>query len=255
MSKKIVGVYLFFIISTLFALVTPTYATKFDLIPPTGTLERGQNITFTINIDTEGAAVTSIQSGLTFDSTLLQYVSVAPGAAMNAVVADTTTYGAGKVLFTGTNTAGYNGTGVFATVVFTIIAQNPGSTEVCTLWLPQPSPTPTPPINSTPVPVCGSVCTTNSQCPADMPCYIAPGQTSGYCRRPACPEISSCVCPVPTALPQTGIEDSRNIGIVAAISFIAAAVGVFYLSQKEKYALPDSHAKKTALKSRTHKKS
>jgi LPXTG-motif cell wall-anchored protein len=256
MNRKFAIVCLFFILSVFFVTTTPTYATSFDLIPPTGTLERGQNITFTINIDTEGASVTSIQSGLTYDATLLQYVSVAPGAAMNAVVADTTTYGTGKVLLTGTNTAGYNGTGVFATVVFTIIAQNPGSTEVCTLWLPTPSPTPVPTVPyGTPVPVCGSVCTTNAQCPSDMPCYIVAGQTTGYCRRPACPEISSCVCPVPTALPQTGIEDSRNIGIVAAISFIAAAGGVFYLSQREKYSFPDSHVKKSPLKSKAHKKS
>lgn len=256
MSKKLIGVFLSILVATLFMRVSPTYATKFDLIPPAGTLERGQNITFTINIDTEGAAVTSTQTGLTYDSTLLQYVSVAAGAAMNSVDADTTTYGTGKVLLTGRNTTGYNGTGVFSTVVFTIIAQNPGSTEICTLWLPTPSPTPAPTAPyATPLPVCGSVCTTNAQCPSDMPCYIVAGQTSGYCRRSACPEISSCVCPVPTALPQTGITDSRNAMVVFAVSFLAAAGGVFYLSQKQRYSFPDSPSKKPMSKSKTHKKS
>jgi hypothetical protein len=248
MKMKSIGVYLFFIVSAFFLTVTPSFATKFDLIPPSGTLQRGQDITFTINIDTEGASVTSIQSGLTYDSTLLQYVSVTAGAAMNSVVADTTTYGTGKVLFTGSNTAGFNGTGVFATVVFTIIAQSSGSTEICTLWLPQPSPTPgATPTNApyaTPNPMCGSVCTSNTQCPSDMPCYIIAGQTSGYCRRAACPQITNCVCPAPTALPTTGNEDSKNTAILLASVFLVAAGGVFMISQKQKYSFPHTQTKK-----------
>lgn len=219
MTKKLIGVYLFFAITFLFAIVAPSYAISYDLVPPTGTLERGQNITFTINIDTQGTAVTSTQTGLTYDSTLLQYVSTTAGAAMNAVVADTTTYGTGKVLLTGTNTAGYNGTGVFATVVFTIIAQNPGSTEVCTLWMPTPTgtPAPTPTLGPSPTPV------------------------------PTLP-------PQPTALPQTGITSSRNTAIILAVSFMVAAAGVFYLSQKQKYSFPDSPEKKHTVKSKVHKK-
>ena len=233
MSKKSVGVCLFFIMTVLFAFVSPTFATKFDLIPPSGTLQRGQNITFTINIDTEGTSVTSIQSGLTYDSTLLQYVSVTAGAAMNSVVADTTTYGTGKILLTGTNNTGYNGTGVFATVVFTIIAQSSGSTEICTLWLPTVTPTPPPQL------VCGSPCSTSgSQCPSNMSCY------SGYCRNPVCPQATNCVCPAPTALPVTGNTDPRNTAVVLAASFFVAAGGIFYLSQKQKYALPNKSIKK-----------
>jgi hypothetical protein len=248
MNRKLFFGYVMFMVMSLVFAASPAYATTFDLIPPTGQLQRGQDITFTINIDTEGASLTSIQSGLTYDATLLQYVSVAPGAAMTAVTADTTTYGTGKVLFTGTNAAGFNGTGVFATVVFKIIAQSSGSTEICTLWLPEPSPTLPPSISATPAPVCGSVCTSNAQCPVDMPCYIVSGQTSGFCRRAACPEMGNCVCPVPTALPRTGITDSRNTAVGAAIVLFAAAAGVFYFSQKEKYVTP--HHTKT----HTHKK-
>lgn len=257
MCKKSLGTYLFFIVSLFFVLAVPSYATKFDLIPPSGTLQRGQDITFTINIDTEGAAVSSIQTGLTYDAALLKYVSVTAGAAMNSVVADTTTYGTGKILFTGTNNTGYNGTGVFATVVFNIIAQSSGSTEICTLWLPETTPTPIPPtVGPSPTigPSCGTVCTANTQCPSDMPCYILAGQTSGYCRRAACPEINSCVCPGPTALPQTGSTDSGNTAVVFAVSFLVAAGGIFYLSQKQKYTLPDSSLKKSIKKSRPHKK-
>lgn len=219
MGKKSTGIYLFLVIATLFAIVHPIYATKFDLVPPSGTLTRGQDITFTINIDTEGTSVSSVQSGLTYDSTLLQYVSATPGAAMNAIVADTTTYGTGKVLFTGTNNTGYNGTGVFATVVFTIIAQSSGSTEICTLWLPTPTATPG---------------------PTALPVTIAP-----------------TLPPQPTALPVTGSSDSRNTAILLAVSFFAAAGGVFYLSQKQKYSFPDEPSKKTVpeAKTKVHKKS
>ena len=85
----------------LFVFIPSAFATTFDLVPPSGNLQRGQNIVFTINIDTQGASVTSIQSGLNFDSTLLQYVTATAGATMNSVVADATTYGAGKILLTG----------------------------------------------------------------------------------------------------------------------------------------------------------
>jgi len=219
MNMKSVGIYIFLVVSTLFVLVPSAFATKFDLVPPTGDLQRGQNITFTVNIDTEGASVTSIQSGLTYDATLLQYVSVTAGAAMNSIVADTTTYGTGKVLFTGTNNTGYNGTGVFATVIFTIIAQSSGSTEICSLWLPTATPTPSPSPTIGPSPT--------------------PGPTSP---------------PQPTALPQTGATDSRNTALVLAVSFLAAAGGVFYLSQRQKYSSPEILLKKNTNKPSTHKK-
>jgi len=247
MSRKCARLFLFYTLSAFILFVRPSFATQFDLIPPSGTLQRGQDITFTINLNTEGASLTSVQSGLTYDSTLLQYVSVTAGATMNSVVGDTATYGTGKVLFTGTNTAGFNGTGVFATVVFTIIAQSSGSTEICTLWLPEPTPTigpTTPPVYSTPIPLCGAVCTSNSQCPSDMPCYIVSGQTSGYCRRPACPQISNCVCPGPTALPQTGSTESADFSTVAAIGLLIGAGVIALYSQKQKYSVPHTHKKK-----------
>jgi len=252
MNKKSVCASFLFIVSVFFILLPQTFAATFDLIPPTGTSTRGQDITFTINISTAGESVTSIQTGLTYDSTLLKYISFTAGAAMNSVIDDQTSYGPGKVLFTGKNNTGYNGTGVFATVVFNIIAQSSGQTDICSLWVPTPTPT----IINTPIPtqasgpVCGTVCTTSSQCPADMPCYILAGQTSGYCRRTACPEITSCVCPLPTsppaptALPQTGSTSSGNAAIAFAGIFILAAGGVFFLSQKQKYSLPDSQPKK-----------
>ena len=251
MRNQFIWISFLFFLSVLFLFTPSTFATTFDLIPPSGTFQRGQDISFTININTEGSSISSIQSGLTYDTTLLRYVTATAGATMNSIVADTTTYGAGKILFTGTNNTGYNGTGIFATVIFNIIAQSPGSTEICTLWTPSSSPTPTP----APALSCNATCSTNSQCPSDMPCYIVAGQTSGYCRRAACPTVTSCVCPIastPTALPQTGTEDSRNTAILFAVSFLVAAAGVFYLSSKQKYTLPNTE-KKQVTKSRSKK--
>ena len=213
MNKKLPSIYLSFIAFVFFIFVPASFATSFDLVPPTGTLQRGQNITFTVNISSEGTSITTVQSGLSYDPVLLQYVSVTPGAAMNSVVADTTTYGAGKVLFTGTNNVGFNGTGIFATVVFTIIAQNPGSTEVCSLWLPEP--------------------TASAAVPTQAPLPTGIISTA-----------SPTLPPQPTTLPKTGITDSRNTAVIFAVSFLFAAGGVFYLSQKQKYTYPDLGSKK-----------
>lgn len=190
-----------------FLFIKQAYAITFDLIAPSGTLTQGQDVTFTVNIDTEGQSVSSIQTGITYDTQYLEYKSVTTGATMDSVVADTTTYGTGKVLFSGTKTNGLNGSGVFATVTFTLIAQNPGSTEICTLWTPtsttiEPSATPPSTITS----------------------------------------IISTTAPQPTALPQTGVTDSRNTGVIFAFMAILAAGGIFILSQKEKYIQPKNIA-------------
>lgn len=235
MYKRLV---LFFLFGALIFVVgmpkTAYAAVSFELVPPTGSLSRGQQVTFTINIDTGGAAVTTIQSGLTYVITALQYVSSAPGAAMDSVQVDTT-LGNGKLLFTGTKAAGFTGKDVFATVVFQIIAAQSGSTELCTLWQPQTTSTPTPSLSST---VCNGPCATSADCPSSLYCAIPQGQTTGYCRMQTCPDQISCSCPVPTsppastALPTTGFDIPKNVGTIAGISFIALAAGIFLYSKK-----------------------
>jgi hypothetical protein len=196
------------ILGTLVVFPVSSHATTFDLVPPSGALKRGQDITFTININTEGMSLTSVQTGLTYDTTMLQYKSVTPGAAMTAVTADISTYGTGKILFTGTNATGFNGSGVFATVVFTIIAQSSGSTEICTLWMPDATPTPLPTRVSGPLP------------------------TSP---------------PIPTALPVTGSTDARNSAVAVALGLFVAASGIFYFSQQQKYTVPTKVAHKKQI--------
>jgi len=126
------------------ALVFPdkALAIKFDLIAPSGQLTRGQDVDFTININTEGETVTYQQIGITYDTQYLQYVRTTAGTAMTSVSTDD--QGSGKLLLTGNNSSGFTGTGSFAIVTLKIIAASPGSTELCTLWLPTPTPSPAP---------------------------------------------------------------------------------------------------------------
>ncbi len=120
----------------------------YELIAPSGTLTRGQDVTFTINMDTQGTSVSNAQVGLSYQTQYLQYVSATPGDATTSV--DVSNQGDGKLVFTGSNPTGFKGKGTFANVTFKLIADSPGSTELCTLFAPS-SPTATPaPGNPTP---------------------------------------------------------------------------------------------------------
>jgi len=239
MGKKTIILFCSIFVFSLFGYVKSVSATTFSLVAPSGTLSRGQDVPFTVSINTENTTVTSIQTGITYDTTYLQYVSAVPGAAMTSVTVDTSV-GTGKLLLTGTNGTGYNGTGVFATVTFKIIADSPGSTEICTLWAPTGI-TPTTIIPTSPPTVsCNSTCTTASQCPSDLTCYIVSGQTTGVCRRTTCTDRVDCVCPIPTsppvatALPQTGGEESKNLGTLAGGAFILIAGSILFFSNRNR---------------------
>lgn len=243
MRKKIISLICVLFVLFLFGFTKSVSASSFSLVAPSGTLTRGQDVSFTVNINTAGSVVTSIQSGMTYDTAYLQYVSAVPGEAMNSITVDTSV-GTGKLLFTGTNNTGYNGSGIFATVTFRIIAESPGSTEICTLWTPTITPTTAPTLS------CNSACTTSSQCPSDLACYITSGQTTGVCRRSTCTDRVDCICiqptssPVATALPQTGGEEPKNFGTLAGGAFILIAGSILFLSNKNK-VYHHSHTKTT----------
>lgn len=238
------------VVLTLLSAPSAFAAVNFDLVPPSGTLTRGSDITFTINITTNGETVTSVQNGLTYDTQFLEYVSSAPGPAMTNLTVDTS-QGTGKLLFTGTNSSGFTGTGIFATVVFKLIAEESGQTDLCTLWTPTPT---TPPAQ------CNSSCTSNTDCSGGMYCYVVGGQTTGFCRNQTCPDQTNCTCiqptspPVPTALPQSGFELPQNSGAIAGALFLAAAAGVFMYTKKSAYtriATQHTHHKKASPKADT----
>ncbi|PIY68648.1 hypothetical protein COY90_04795 [Candidatus Roizmanbacteria bacterium CG_4_10_14_0_8_um_filter_39_9] len=191
--------FVFIAVAIFLSIASPVHAVKFELVPPSGQLSRGQEVTFTINIDTQGASLSTIQTGLTYDTQFLEYVSAAAGATMDSLSVDTS-LGGGKLVLTGTNAADFTGAGVYATVVFKIIAQESGSTELCTLWTPSPTPTLPPDApTATPLP-------------------------------PPPPTV-----PPPTALPQTGFGVPKTMGTIAGILFIAVAGGVFFYTKKSIY--------------------
>jgi hypothetical protein len=122
--------------------VSPANALTFDLVAPSGELVSGQDVKFTVNINTEGKSMTNTAIGMTYETQYLEYVSVVPGDSFTTVSADV--QGDGKLILTGTSTTAYSGSGVFGYVTYKLIATGPGSTKLCALYNPQ-TPTATPP--------------------------------------------------------------------------------------------------------------
>ena len=148
--------FLVFIVTVLFLFPHLAQAVTFDLLAPSGQLSRGQDAVFTVNIDTEGHSLTSTQIGMTYDPSVLKYVSTSPGNTLTTVSADP--QDGGKIVISGSSTSGYSGSGSFAVVTFNIIAQSSGSTQLCALYNPT-NPTTTPnPLSPVPtaLPVTGS---------------------------------------------------------------------------------------------------
>jgi hypothetical protein len=155
MMKYMKKLFVFIVFTALMFFISPqsTQAVTFDLLAPSGQLASGQDVRFTINIDTEGHSLTSTQIGMTYDTTVLQYVSTSPGNSFTTVAADPQT--GGKIIITGSSTSGYSGAGSFAVITFNIIAQSSGSTQLCALYNPA-NPTPTSAIVPTNLPTSGS---------------------------------------------------------------------------------------------------
>lgn len=151
MYKKTLNFFL--IVFFCFFFAKNIYALNFDLVAPSGELQRGQEVKFTINIDTEEKSYSSTQIGMTYETQYLEYVSVSPGDAFTTV--STTPAGDGKIIITGSSSSPYSGSGVFAYVTFKIIAAGPGSTQLCALFNPEI--TPTSPPNPTALPTTGVV--------------------------------------------------------------------------------------------------
>src|SRR4051812_18910244 len=93
---------------TVLLLPKKALALTYDLIPPTGTLTRGQNVQFIIDVDTEGSSVTTATVGMTFNTQYLSYVSANQGDTLPEKFSAQVT-SAGTLLISGENSAGYSG--------------------------------------------------------------------------------------------------------------------------------------------------
>ncbi len=131
--------FLLIFFSFLFLLSKQSFAITFDLIAPSGELQRGQEVKFTINVDTEGKSYSSTQIGMTYDTNVLEYISTSAGDTFTNV--STNQIQNGVLIISGSSVNSFSGSGVYAYVTFKIIAQEPGSTQLCTLFNPQNTPT------------------------------------------------------------------------------------------------------------------
>jgi hypothetical protein len=175
-----------FLIALFLFLPKEALAIRYSLFAPSGTLSRGQIVTFTINIDTQGKTITSAKIGMTYQTQYLEYVNTIAGGTFPNLI--TEPIGDGKLIFSATSD-GFNGSGVFAQVNFKIIADAPGETQLCVLW--QVNPTPTSPQPTSPQP-------TSSQ-----------------------PTSSQ-----PTALPTSGASDKTKTGILFGGGLIVFSLGI-----------------------------
>lgn len=132
---------IFFLIGFLYlflAYFRSTNATGYSLVAPTGTLNRGDDVTFQLNIDTEGQSMSTANIGLTYKTEFLEYKSIASDNTFSSV--DATPDGNGNLAITASESSGYNGSGTLANITFNLIAQSSGSTELCTLTSPTTPP-------------------------------------------------------------------------------------------------------------------
>ena len=74
---------------------------------------------------------------------------------------------------------------------------------------PTATSTPTP----TPVPQCNNSCTSNSQCPSGLMCYITSGATTGNCRNTQCLSETDCTCAVATST-ATSVPTQPSLPVV-----------------------------------------
>ncbi|MBI3620428.1 LPXTG cell wall anchor domain-containing protein [Candidatus Roizmanbacteria bacterium] len=186
----------------------PAEATKFDLIGPTDTLTSGQQVKFTVTIDTQGKALASTQIGMTYKTNVLQFVNIVPGTTFSNL--SSTPDSTGNIVITGSSATPFSGTGDFAYVTFKIIATSPGSTDLCVLYVPSVTPTVTPNLTQTPTPV-----------------------------------VTARPTAAPTSLPRTGTATSTDIILLGITLLITTAV-LFFFNKKTAYSLKpkQTHIKK-----------
>jgi hypothetical protein len=193
--KKILLIIL--LVLGLYVIPSSVSATTFDLIAPTEQLQSGQEVRFSINIDTEGRSLSSISIGMTYETQYLQYISAVAGDSFTTISA--ADEGSGRLILTGSSATPYNGSGVFAYVTFKLIATSPGSTELCALFNPEVTPT-------TPV------------VPIDTP---VPGTT-----------VAPTSPPAPTSLPVAGDNRIAVQGLILASVFFVFASIYFFVFKK-----------------------
>ncbi|MCR4326467.1 MAG: hypothetical protein NUV52_02320 [Candidatus Roizmanbacteria bacterium] len=218
-----------------FSMVPVVQATSYTIVAPAGELVRDQEYDFTVNVNTDGASMTTGSAKVTYESQYLQYISTTPGDFFGTVDA---TPGTSIVDLVGTNTAAKSGSGSFAVIRFKLIADSPGSTELCTV-AEVPTTTPTTVVPTTTTMSCFDTCSVSgTACPSGMSCvdvnagtgaaslYRCVLQTSSNCGS----SDQACWCGNPTATPAAIAASGITTGmIIGASAFVLISIGLLTL--------------------------
>lgn len=133
-----------------FFLIIPknSFAVTLSVEAPQDTLVRDQVFDFKINIDTKGQKVTKQEMNVTYDTQSVQFDDVVEAGDFFDSV-EFSEVEKGKIYIVADSSAGKSGTGLVAIVKLKIIAQSPGSTQLCAVLpvTPTPQKTPTPTVH------------------------------------------------------------------------------------------------------------
>ncbi len=215
--KSVLFSILFFILSLVFMAGSASAVMYFVEAPPSP-LTRGQEYDFVITIDTVGAAVSEGKSKVVYETQYLELVSVTNGNFFDSLSHEENP--TGTIWLTGTNATAKTGTGNMAIIRFKLIAEEAGSTTLCSVSpVTEITPTTAPPAS------CSQACTTNADCSGGLSCI------NGMCLNAACSTETDCICPLPTTQPvtptviqQAGLARGWQIGSVLALALIGLGV-------------------------------
>ena len=143
---------------------------------------------YTVTVPTAGNYV--VQCQICTDSTLSNCTTMEPVASSASCRLSFNVGGTSTATATATST-----TRATATATATSTATSTATTTATATSTTVASATPT----ASPVPQCNNSCTSNSNCPSGLMCYIASGATSGMCRNTQCLSETDCTCAVATS--------------------------------------------------------
>ena len=80
-------------------------------------------------------------------------------------------------------------------------------------------------------PQCNYACTSNSNCPSGLMCYIPSGSTTGNCRNTQCLTETDCLCAVATKTPTIAPSSQPSLPVVGTSwpTIFGTALGVFVI--------------------------
>ncbi len=232
----------------LFANRQPPIKTKaeaaviYDLIPPPTPILRNSDVTFTVTVDTQGQTIKEGSVWLSYQTDYMTFDDVTAGPDNNFPNI-THSLDGDIIKIQATNSAGFNGTGVFSLVKFTMKDIEPPTGGVKLCVLEQPTPTPSPTFTPTPLPS-----STPSPTPSATPTFTptpteTPSPTPTLTPTPIPPTLTDTPVPptpiptiIPTepspalTIPRTGNEKPVNTTLVAGtiILLLGAVLKVIF---------------------------